>query len=675
MTFVAPLFLIALAAVAVPIVIHLVRFHRFRKVYFSNTTLLQELQTESKRQSQLRQWLILAMRVLTIVFLVLAFAQPVLTPKGGKVENGYRVVSIYIDNTYSMSREGKEGVLIEQARKQATAIAKVLPPDTRFQLVTSDKSLAPLSQDDLLKEIDEVRETSSTTTLSEVINRQRDFLKSQSAPVKDAYVISDFQETFVDEFESDSSCRVMLVPLKSQSVANIGIDSCWLEPPRGYEGIGLTLFATIHNYGDNELQSVPLRLYIDGEQRAISSVDIASDETKTVEMHFTAPTAGAHYGMIVTEDYPITFDDTLFFALNMSGRHNVEVISSHGENPHLRSLFAYDSLFIYKSIDIKKVDYASIEDNDFVILNEPEDISSGLGETLRRYVENGGALLMIPSEKGNKDSYNQALSLFQAPRLGTYEENEMPCTRFSSTATLYKQVFTHANSDDLELPRIKGFYPIMASAESVSEELIGMADGTPYLSGVKYGQGNIYLIAAPLTSDHTDFVSQSLFVPTLLNMALFGGKPTSLYSTIGASDIVPLQNLYDGTVTKLIKAGDNDKSQITAVRTTPNGLLTAGLPLTPGNYVLDDGNTTEIVAFNNDRQESSMQFMSRSKLKKSVLQQHPDGDCKVLEPGNTEQYAALATHGKEIWRWCLIIALICMLAEVLLIRIHKSKMA
>ena len=83
MQFVNPLFLIGLVAIAVPILVHLFNFRRYKKVYFSNVDLLQQLQSETKKQSQLRQLLVLLARILAIVFLVLAFAQPIL-PKGDR---------------------------------------------------------------------------------------------------------------------------------------------------------------------------------------------------------------------------------------------------------------------------------------------------------------------------------------------------------------------------------------------------------------------------------------------------------------------------------------------------------------------------------------------------------------------------------------------------------------
>ena len=97
-----PLFLIGLAAVGIPIAIHLLQLRRYRKVYFSNVEMLEELESENRRQRNLRQLLILAARILAIVFLVLAFCQPVIPDKDTQMTSGGTAVSVYIDNSYSM---------------------------------------------------------------------------------------------------------------------------------------------------------------------------------------------------------------------------------------------------------------------------------------------------------------------------------------------------------------------------------------------------------------------------------------------------------------------------------------------------------------------------------------------------------------------------------------------
>ena len=76
MQFVNPLFLLGLLAISIPVIIHLFNFRKFRKVYFTNVKFIEELRQQTQKHSQLKHLLVLLMRILAIVSLVLAFAQP-----------------------------------------------------------------------------------------------------------------------------------------------------------------------------------------------------------------------------------------------------------------------------------------------------------------------------------------------------------------------------------------------------------------------------------------------------------------------------------------------------------------------------------------------------------------------------------------------------------------------
>ena len=78
MQFLYPTFLYALLALAIPIIIHLFFFRRFKKVYFTNVRFLKEIKEETSARQRLKNLLVLLMRLLAMAALVLAFAQPFL---------------------------------------------------------------------------------------------------------------------------------------------------------------------------------------------------------------------------------------------------------------------------------------------------------------------------------------------------------------------------------------------------------------------------------------------------------------------------------------------------------------------------------------------------------------------------------------------------------------------
>ena len=108
MSFTYPLMLIGLAAILVPIILHLFNFRRYKTIYFSNVKMLEDIQKKTKRASQIQQLIVLLLRILGIACLALAFAQPFLHGKTKTTKKG-NVISIFVDNSYSMEANSKNG--------------------------------------------------------------------------------------------------------------------------------------------------------------------------------------------------------------------------------------------------------------------------------------------------------------------------------------------------------------------------------------------------------------------------------------------------------------------------------------------------------------------------------------------------------------------------------------
>ena len=120
--FLSPGFLYALLLIAIPIIIHLFNFRRFKKVFFTNVRFLKELKQETTSKSKLKHLLVLAARILAVAFLVFAFARPILPSKQSKKPVKADGVSIYVDNSFTMEAIRSDGTLLEVARKKAREI-------------------------------------------------------------------------------------------------------------------------------------------------------------------------------------------------------------------------------------------------------------------------------------------------------------------------------------------------------------------------------------------------------------------------------------------------------------------------------------------------------------------------------------------------------------------------
>ncbi|MBL0103988.1 MAG: BatA and WFA domain-containing protein [Bacteroidetes bacterium] len=285
MQFIYPEFLFALVALAIPIIVHLFNFRRFRKIYFTNVRFLREIKQDTQSRSRLKHLLVLASRLLALTFLVLAFAQPIIPANKQHAPAGQKRISVYVDNSFSMDAVGKNGNLLETAKKKAREIAGAYKPSDQFQLLTTSfegRHQRLVNRDEFLTLVDEIKPNASVRNLTEVIARQNEALSSGSAEKvsKTAYVISDFQQanTNLNELKEDSALQISLVPVEASAQNNLYIDTCSLFTPFVQLNVPNDLIVEVRNAGDKTAENIPVKLMINGVQKALASVTVPEKE-------------------------------------------------------------------------------------------------------------------------------------------------------------------------------------------------------------------------------------------------------------------------------------------------------------------------------------------------------------------------------------------------------------
>lgn len=120
MVFLNPAVLFGLLAASIPVVIHLLNLRKLKKIEFSTLAFLKELQKTKIRKIKLKQWILLALRILIILLLVAAFARPTIKSFsiGGTASAAKTSAVIILDDTYSMSVVTDGGSYFNRANKQ-----------------------------------------------------------------------------------------------------------------------------------------------------------------------------------------------------------------------------------------------------------------------------------------------------------------------------------------------------------------------------------------------------------------------------------------------------------------------------------------------------------------------------------------------------------------------------
>ena len=682
MIFINPYFLFGLFALSIPIIVHLFNFRKYKIFYFSNTQFLQSLQQQTKRQSQLKKLLILALRLLAITAIVFAFARPYIPlEKAAANLKGNNYIVVYVDNSFSMEGLASRGSLLDEAREKALSIAEAYAEDDQFMILTNDfepKHNQFFSKEEFKKEVNGIRISSITRTMDAVVQYAQSNLEEQNTQNKKLYIISDFQRTTstIDKLGNLPDVYVFMVPLKANKTNNVYIDSLWFDSPVFNVGQSISLHVMLKNISDVSVEKLPVKLFVNGNQKAIASADLQADGTGEVKMNFSLQETGIQQAYLVINDYPITFDDKLFFSFYLRPYNSILNVYGEKESPYLNALFAADSSIRYQAVSDRNIDYAQLKQQDLIVLDQVKEQSSGFVQAMESYVREGGNVLFIPSvdkELVMRNVFNQHLHI---PKYESLDTHSSRIASLNIDNDLFKNIFEKQN-ENMNLPAVYRYYRLDNVVYPNKERLLVMENDGEFLSLLTLDNGKLYLLAVPLDDAYSEFHKHAIFVPALFNMAILKAKQEEAYYIIG-SDMriaLPAYELQGDNVLEIARPGSNF-SFIPEIRRQFGGLslFVHDQIKEAGNYTVKDKEEVFYgLSFNYNRKESDMRCYDKAELKDKI-ETLGLKNYIVLSLQNKSTNAVVSeiqAAGIQLWQYCILLALLFLLAEVILLRIWK----
>ncbi|MEM9919869.1 MAG: BatA domain-containing protein [Bacteroidota bacterium] len=676
MQFLYPTFLWALLALAIPVIIHLFYFRRFRKVYFTNVRFLKEVKEETSARRKVRNLLVLTLRMLAIAALVFAFAQPFI-PQDTEVKKGAKAVSIFVDNSFSMSSLSEDVPLIEKARQKAREIVEAYGVEDQFQILTNDfegRHQRLVGKEDALSLLEEIRVTPAVKEMSKIVTRQKQALNTSRTDNRSAYVISDFQKNITDiKNYQDSTVDLSFVPLQSVQEQNISIDSCWFDAPVQMINQTNTLIIRVRNHSNKDAENIRLSLRHEGQVKPVGTLSIPAGSSITDSVNITIQRTGWHEAELNITDYPVQFDDKYFFTFYVDEQINMLVINQSNANKYLNASFSGLEYFKLVNQLSRNLDYSSFPDYDLIISYGLENLSTGLASELNQYVKNGGNLLVFPPYNANIGAYKNFLNVFQANELQAFDKTEREVSGINTDEFVFNDVFEN-RSANLKLPVTQGNFKLTNFGGRGEERLLTYRDGSTFIGKYRRGQGNFYLCSAPLGEEYNDLVRNGeIFIPMLYKMAISTARKRDIAYTIGADDYLESDNRLTGSELVYKMKGSQEEfipqQQIIGSKVVlgvNNQIREAGFY----DLFLNPEEPLSKFAFNYDRKESELGYLNQSDLATQV-----GGLVKLIDASSGADLTPVIgerSQGVVLWRWCLILALIFLGLEGLVLRFWKA---
>ncbi|WP_410221068.1 BatA domain-containing protein [Pedobacter sp.] len=674
MNFLYPGFLFALLAIAIPIVIHLFNFRKYKKVYFSNVAFLKEVKEQNSSRQNLKNLLILLCRILAIIFLVFAFARPYFT-NGKQADRGIRkIISVFVDNSYSMDAVNKEGSLLDEAKRTAKKIVGSYELNDKFQLLTNDfegKHQRLLNKEEILSAIDEIKVSPVHRELQQVINRQQAVFSGEGNYI--SYVISDFQVSFAgkEPIKKEENNQISLIKLNANALPNIAVDSVGFLSPVHLPGTSEKMVVKVRNYSDGDAQNIPLKLLINNQQKAVANVTVKAGQSKYDTLSFNGLTAGWQKAVVSIKDFPLTFDDNLNFTFNVNQNQSVLVVNGKQElSKYIDALYGADPYFNLIRLPENNINYALIPKFSLVILNALQNPSTGLANELKKYINNGGSVVIFPDISANKEVYNEFLKILDLPTIAQVNKIDVKVSQAELRHPLFKDVFEQL-PEKMDLPQVHQYFNYGKTQGQYRENLMQLPLGNSFLTKFSKGIGNVYLFSSGLNETESNFARHPLFIPVMYKIAFASAKDLPLFYTVGKDHVIETAQTTLGK-NQTLKIINNDFEVIPEVKQNANKTLMYidDQIKKAGFYEVKKADSTlAVIAFNDDRSESLMKFSTQDDLEKLFGKQ----PIQFTDTGNKSIQSAveIKNNGTELWKLCLILCLVSILTEILLIRFYK----
>ncbi len=685
LTFLVPLFLLGLAGIAIPIIVHLTRRQRRNVVAFPSLMFLQKIPFQEQRRRRIQHWLLLALRALALAVLAIAFARPFVDQSGlgATGTGGPRELVVLVDQSYSMG----VGDTWARAVGAAKRVFGGLGPLDRASVVLFAQTprVAARSTSDRARlddAVDTATVSSGTTRYGPALKVAQTILEESELPRGEVVLISDFQRsgwTGDEGVHLRAGTVVTPVAVREEVPENVEVAGVSLlrQAVEGRERV--TPSVRIARQGGDAPRDVPVSLELDGQEIQQRTVRLDPDGAAVVAFApFTLSLPHTRGTVRVSAD-ALPGDDARYFVLSPGSSIPVAVIEG-GRARRDATLYLRRALETSEegrfAVRVRRGDGvrpSDLEGTRVVVLNDVR-ADGASAQLLEGFVRGGGGLLVVA---GESTSWPASAEAFLPGVLGLVQDREEGRggrLGFLDYGHEVFEIFAGPRSGDFSGAR---FFRARAFAPADSASILArFDDGSVAMAEARRGEGSVVVWTSTLDAFWNDLALQPVFLPFAHRLVehLSGRADALPWVTAGqVVDLADPRALEAAGLASAQAAGfapDEDE-----VALTPSGTSVA-LPAAEGPrylpfdergfYVIRPPGTEPerpfTVAVNVDLAESALAQMDPEELVAQLT-----GPASGPAAGPTFEAATLAREEQErrqsLWRYLLVAGFLLLLAD------------
>jgi hypothetical protein len=549
MQFLAPAALAGLAALSLPVIIHLLNKLRIREVRWAAMRFLVTAAQKNQRRVKMQDLLLLILRCLVLALIVFAFARPTFEKieKSTLVAGDPLTVMVLLDQSASMGASDGVETRFTAARNAALTFLEDLPSGSASGLLLiNDHYASPVSRPS--RDLSLVRRSAE---LAKLTDRGTDFQPAVRAAVealrnlpgrREIHIFTDNQlagwnalEPVREFLKTAPDIKVFIATPGANAAAsgttgNLAITALKLDTAIPVAGQPLRVLAEITNTGDTTADGIRLTLAINDDNPSADAVisNLAPGGTRYIPLLARLPGTGFHTLTAALPPDRLAFDNRRTLALEVAPASDVLVVESRrgpaawqGTGHFLATALApvdeeaaaRHYLHVTRAT-VADLDPSKLSDYAVIFLSAPDILPLPVATALADFVKNGGGLVVMPGDNTPADVFLDAPWPDLLPAiLGAPAEPAQSGVEPGPYNHPLVTLWNDAAAGNLSALRFSRTFVLAPNRGPEISTVLRLADTSPVIMERTVGKGRVVLFAAPPLPAWTNLPLHPAFVP------------------------------------------------------------------------------------------------------------------------------------------------------------------
>jgi hypothetical protein len=616
MGFLAPWFLAGLAAVGLPIWIHLLKRHKTDPTPFPSLMFFEQREQSSVKHRRLEYLLLWALRMAMVILLALLFANPFIR-RAIPLSDSKKLTVIAIDRSFSM----RAGDRMAKAKEQAQQVVGSLGPGAQALVLALGAQVQTLTQatadpGELRAAINSIQPSDSRASFGELARYARTLSESLRMPLE-VHLVSDLQRTALPPGFGDLRLdpdTTLIFHRAGDAAANWTVENV-AAPQRIYDPKKVRIQATVAGFGAPAAKRT-VSLALNNKVLQTKTVDVPAGGRAQVEFLALEAPYGFSKGEVRIDSADLlAADDRFPFAVERADPRKVLFLDT-GRHPRAELYYrsaldaSADAAFVLETMRPEQAASVPLTNYAFVVLSDVGSIPPGLEDALRRYVNAGGSVLV---------ALGPASAVL--PRVPILDES-IEASRYAGREA---ERFLTVSDLDAGHPALRSagrfeavkFYQAIHVTPSKSHVLARLNDQTPLLLERQIGEGKVLAFTSTFDNEANDLPIHAAWVPFI--------QQTAAYLSGGSGADQPVNLPVDSYVELRTGLGAANKAGAAAEVLDPDGkrLLSLEEEVSAQNFAVTREGFFELKAANGrriliaahaDRRESDLAVIPQETL-------------------------------------------------------------